>query len=460
MSLPRVWSCCSLVAHFVYLADSVKQVPVPGHSRSFMFDYSKHGQEWMQGQCSSRSRQSPIDIPAIANQVPSGKFYFSYQRFSENFFVSNTGHSLSASFRDQGYGGVSFEDAWYDLMYINVHALSEHTFEGVHYPAELHLVHKRYDSDSLLIVAIPLDCAAPPPAGGIAFQGGAAYARPNDKEANYNEALQIFMKMSPPPPLMKQEVPGDPINGPDIKPLLFGAKFLEYAGSTTAPPCSENTLWLVRSTPVMVSDTQARYLYDVIYYASHGHGNYRATMPLEGRMIAMRWAIMEDAPSIKEAAGVPVIAKNAARSDRDYRSMKWAKDALTISTYALDYVRNLDQRMHAAAQNSAVNLAPHIVNVGPLPLPAPAPAPAPATASQLAAAVAASITQATRAAVTAATAEISQEAKYAAFQAAADASNMVMANMTAQKALAVAPMAPAAMAPAVPAATVPPYLRR
>merc|ERR1711992_487217 len=99
--------------------------------------------------------------------------------------------------------------------------------------------------------------------------------------------------------MMKQEVPGDELNGPDLRPLLEGGTFLEYAGSTTAPPCSESVLWLVRSTPILVSDTQARYLYDVVFQSTYGTGNYRSTMPIEGRMIQLLTAVLEPTPRIQ-----------------------------------------------------------------------------------------------------------------------------------------------------------------
>jgi len=412
-----------LLLHYSWLGGSSKFQS----EGSYIYDYLKHGQEWAQGQCSSRSRQSPIDFPPLVSAIPQGKFYFSYQKLSSSYFVTNTGHTLSASLRDQGYGGVSYEEAWYDLMYINVHAISEHTFNGVHTPVELHLVHKRYDSDALLIVAIPLDCAAPPPAGGTPLAYGAQYTRPPYQEANYNKALQVFLQFPPPPALMKQEFPGDAVNGPDLIPLLEGGTFLEYFGSTTAPPCAENVLWLVRSAPIMVSDTQARYLHDVIYTSTHETGNYRSVMPVEGRMIQLRAAVLEPSPRIM-VTPMPG-AELAARADRQYRSMKWAKDALTVATSSLDYVRNLDQRLHYVSQASAVNLKPHLIGLFPAPSGPPAPAPAPCTAEQAAMAMAASIAQATREAVANATQQISAQAKAAAMHAAQDASKVVLENM-------------------------------
>merc|ERR1719277_2180808 len=72
------------------------------------------------------------------------------------FDMQNNGRTYSADLGGMGYGGIAHEDAWYDLMNVNVHAVSEHTVAGQHTPAELHIVHKRFDGDALLIVAVTL----------------------------------------------------------------------------------------------------------------------------------------------------------------------------------------------------------------------------------------------------------------------------------------------------------------
>eukprot|EP00443_Scrippsiella_acuminata_P119972 CAMPEP_0115626940 /NCGR_PEP_ID=MMETSP0272-20121206/28607_1 /TAXON_ID=71861 /ORGANISM="Scrippsiella trochoidea, Strain CCMP3099" /LENGTH=386 /DNA_ID=CAMNT_0003063319 /DNA_START=13 /DNA_END=1173 /DNA_ORIENTATION=+ len=383
--------------------------------------------------------------------------------------MRNNGHTLSADLSNQGYGGINYADAWYQLMYINVHALSEHTYAGAHEPAELHLVHKRYDSDALLIVAVPLACNSPPPQGGVPLPVGAAYVAPSPVDPNFNPAVQLLLKSAPPPTMMQISVAGDEVTGPDITALLRGAPFLGYAGSTTAPPCAETVTWLVRSQPVLASDTQVRYLYDAVYASTGGRGNYRVAMPLQGRDIVPYRAVLELAPSIPYDPA-EAVQSGSMQTDREYRSMKWAKDALRIATASLDYVRNLDQRLHGAAQASSAALRPGSV-LGPSPSPAAAfasPAPAalvpggggipivagaagasgtplmagapgaggtpmgagaPIAADRAAAAMAAMVAQAAKDAIKNATAQIAAEANATAFQVAHDAANMVLQGM-------------------------------
>lgn len=389
---------------------------------SIAYDYSKHGQEWTQGQCASRIRQSPIDIPQLAmQQVPRAKFLFSYQNISDPIMITNTGQTLSASIRNLGYGGISYAGAWWDIMYINVHAMSEHTLAGVHTPVELHLVHKRYDSDALLIVAIPLACRRPPPAGGAPLPSGAPYVRPPREDLNFNPMLQFFVGVAPPPPMMKQRVPGD-IGGYDISLLLAGGIFAGYAGSTTAPPCAENVVWLVRREPIFASDTQLRYLYDAVYRSTSGFGNYRATMPLNGRAIELYYATFEENPTVI-AEPLPPAAYAAAQADRGFQAMKWAKDALRVATGSLEYVRDLDQRLHGFG--ASPTSAP------------PTAAPCPASpAEQAASAFADVIARAAKEAVANATREISEQAKANAMAVARNATQMVLQLMRANASVA------------------------
>lgn len=135
-----------------------------GHHVSF----AHHGQEWHDGQCGSRARQSPIDFgPAapwncqLAQSPPAGCYkgpvYFQYQVIDKGFPLSNFGHKLSADLRGEGYGGVTYNDQWFEIVSVDFHVQAEHTFMGEHMPIELNIVHKNVDSEQLLIVGLPFE---------------------------------------------------------------------------------------------------------------------------------------------------------------------------------------------------------------------------------------------------------------------------------------------------------------
>lgn len=420
---------------------------------AFVYDYSHHGQDWMMGTCASRSRQSPINFPDLT-QPPTGKLSYMYQKVSSSFELSNNGHTYSADLAGMGYGGITYENTWYNLMNINIHARSEHTFMTMAKPLEIHLVHKRFDSDALLVVAIPVDSANPPPgllqvngtvhrerrassqqvpgtapspspAPGGAFSAGPQYTAPPEGDVNFNPTVGFFTKVAPPPVNMKTTVPVDQINPWDLNNLLRGGTYFEYAGSLTAPPCAEVVTWFVRREPVLASDLQVLYLHDGIYGTTADFGNYRSVMPLNGRTIAVRQAVMEEPPPKKPEMSIP-LGPNP-RTDREFRAMKWAKDALKIAKGATDYIKDLDMRLRSAAQAHANALAPSLT-------PAAVPT-APPTAVQAqgvqpidiaktADSMAQSIAQAAKEAIASAAQQIGVEAKAAAMAAAKDAAQM------------------------------------
>jgi hypothetical protein len=82
---------------------------------------------------------------------------FQYQKVQKGFELQNNGISLAADFVMQGYGGITYNNRWFNLLSVNFHSGSEHTFHGRRYPLALHFVHKQYDSGHVLVVAVPFD---------------------------------------------------------------------------------------------------------------------------------------------------------------------------------------------------------------------------------------------------------------------------------------------------------------
>jgi len=431
---------------FILLGGGVQlRASSSNEAKHFVYDYANQGQDWLMGQCASRSRQSPIDFVGVANlDVAPADFKYTYERLSGLTTIVNNGKTLSVVLKNEGYGGVSFGDVWYELMNLNVHALSEHTFDGKHLPLELHLVHKRYDSDALLIVAIPVDAAQQPSGSGAPLP--APYVVPPPGEANFNPVLQLLLKSAPPGVSQQLEVPSDPIMPPDLNALMEGAEFLGYSGSTTAPPCAEKVSWLVRDTPVMASNTQVKYLHDVIFTATQGYGNYRSVMPV-GSAITKYRSVREVAPRM--AFDVKSAMPPADKADSQLRAMKWSRDALRVATASLDYVKNLDQRLHSAAEAQAEAFAPSPApksapeenaggggggtskNLAPAPTDAsvaapPTSKPAALSPEQSAQAISSMVAKAAKDAIQNATAIIVEEARVAAMGAAREASQQML----------------------------------
>jgi len=440
-------------------------------SSNFNFDYQRHGEDWVQGSCASRARQSPIDFEDYMSPA-TGKLSYSYQIVNQEFEIGNNGHSISGQLAGKGYGGITYENAFYNLMNINFHSLSEHTFRGMHKPLEIHLVHKKSDSDALLVVAVPVESPTPIGSGGsgLANKGkflqmrsnrtedpavaravhgevfGAAssvistgstrqqqstlagapsgpiqnkpdephpYKVPDKSLPSHNPAIQGFLRAALPPPGSFVNAQVNELNPMDVNQLLQGGTFMEYAGSLTAPPCSEIVTWFVRRDPIQASDEQVLVIHDELYKISTAFGNYRTTMPLANRPISIRQGVKEEPPLKAPEMAIP-LGPNP-RTDREFRAMKWAKDALKIAQHSQNYIRDLDQRLRNAAVAHANALAPDLmpdnVKAGGLPPPSSEDSgPAPIDIAKTAESMATSIATAAKEAIADATRQISIEA--------------------------------------------------
>lgn len=446
---------------------------------AFYYDYQKHGTDWVDGRCTSRERQSPIDfMPGVLtlpltspNFASKGNFTFQYQVQKSSFEVQNTGHGLAADFSGTGLGGINYNGAWYSLLNVNIHAASEHTYGHLHYPLEVHFVHKKFDNTDFLVVAIPvrslsvglayvptttltleeenkvrglppaaflgknatlrtanlksdeasfaalspgaprpvienaedqlakvrafviaenerrlraersnatkgsaqtkdqtqqsLGAAVPAPAPmgpaapGVGANGPAVfpeplYLPPGMAELYWNPFLQFFLKR--PPPKMNQRLTAEvnAFSRLDLNPWLFGGSYLEYAGSLTSPPCAEIANWLVRREPIWASDSQVLLLHEAIYGTTAGLGNYRAAMPVNGRVIGIKTAVKEEPPPlVTPPPGMSFPTPTPFPVDRAGRAMQPAVEALKMAKASTDYMANLDGRLQKAAKAHA-----------------------------------------------------------------------------------------------------------
>mmetsp|Transcript_75172 Transcript_75172/g.164000 ORF Transcript_75172/g.164000 Transcript_75172/m.164000 type:complete len:164 (+) Transcript_75172:66-557(+) len=139
----------------------------------------------------------------------------------------------------------------------------------------------------------------------------------------------------------------------------------------------------------------------------------------------------------------------ADKADSQLRAMKWSRDALRVATASLDYVKNLDQRLHSAAEAQAEAFAPSPApksapeenaggggggtskNLAPAPTDAsvaapPTSKPAALSPEQSAQAISSMVAKAAKDAIQNATAIIVEEARVAAMGAAREASQQML----------------------------------
>lgn len=166
------------------------------------FNYHHHGHDWVMGQCGTRDKPSPLDfLPTDgAGKIP-GKLPARYQKESTFSLVSD-GHAVHVDLENLGLGGLTWDNAWFNLMSVKLHAPGEHTYNGKRPPVELQLVHKRWDTNALAIISVPFAAPAPPVANGTANATNASgvYERPDPTLPGYDPVLEVFTDMEPPAP--------------------------------------------------------------------------------------------------------------------------------------------------------------------------------------------------------------------------------------------------------------------
>lgn len=385
-------------------------------SKGFFFDYHLHGQDWHAGMCNSRERQSPIDFDRDAPwgcqvgltppvKCDNGPLDFSYMPViaGKTFEMQNNGKSLAADFALQGYGGITYNDKWFNLMSVNFHSGSEHTFRGRQYPLELHYVHKQYDSPHILVVAVPFNCpgaeahykATHPPALSLQQQNQtqkrlpefhflgttadeAAEQEQEDEsykaevgdvlreqqsqsiqmikskktDPGFNPTLEVYLSQGLPGKGKKLDVAVQ-TETDILNPFLEGGTYFEYRGSLTAPPCAEQVTWMVRREPLMASDHQADLIHDNIYQANMDYGNYRSVMPLMGRGIKVRKGFKnEPIATVNGPSGFDASKTRAS----DFGAIAEGRRAAAAAKEASTMARAVDDTLSRAAQAHANKL--------------------------------------------------------------------------------------------------------
>lgn len=371
----RLWAFVGVVAVAV---SATRKLPPPDERVSF----STHGSDWAQGGCSSRGEQSPVNLNEIYRPIDNTFSFFYANVHSQAVTLRNDGRTISIDVTGQGFGGLSMPFAsapWYNLKRIDIHAASEHTLRGKHFPIEVQLVHQASSiadptiGHQLVAISVFIDCLTPPDAEtvwpaflqrqGKKFRGAPApapaaagtpahkiYTAPAASEENFNPTVQVLVEQRP--PIFDEEVNVSltPDNPWQLGHLVSGGTYFMYRGSETLPPCEERVLWLVRREPVMASNSQVRALHDRLYYMTRGAGNYRTIMPLNQRLVRVWAASLQEPPAIPLKPPFARSVPDSSHDDqRESPAIDYAKDAITIAKATSDYAKDLELRLGAGS---------------------------------------------------------------------------------------------------------------
>jgi carbonic anhydrase len=201
--------------------------------------------------CGKGRRQSPIDLvdrdfsPLSLEQL---KFDYAPAAFQ----VVHNGHTVEV--RPAGVNQIVARGKNYKLLQFHFHHPAEERFNGKGFALDAHFVHRAEDGELAVVTVL--------------FEEGAA-----------NPELQRLWDYMP---LDSNDRVGSG-EGVTFNPLSMlpsdRAKYLQYIGSLTTPPCTEGVVWIVLRQPVSASAEQIALFRKIVGM------NARPTQPVNGRLI-------------------------------------------------------------------------------------------------------------------------------------------------------------------------------
>jgi carbonic anhydrase len=196
--------------------------------------------------CSMGSKQSPVDI---AKREPKDLANIVFHYAATKARIENNGHTVQVNF-DAG-NSIEVDGSRYELAQFHLHAPSEHTVNGKHADADVHLVHRNAQGQLAVV--------------GVLINKGTE-----------NSAIKSAWEKLPaqPGPAQMLEAPINPEGWLPAKQTTY-----RYEGSLTTPPCSEGVAWLVMTEPVQMSDKQ------LAAFTNLFKGNNRPVQPLHDRLV-------------------------------------------------------------------------------------------------------------------------------------------------------------------------------
>ncbi len=205
------------------------------HGGEVHWDYAgEHGPEhWGEmkpefNACAIGQRQTPIHIQSGQTlQGPAEPLRFDYSASGGS--VINNGHTVQVDV--EGDNSLTVRGSTYRLVQFHFHHPSEEKINHKNFAMVAHLVH-RNDQGQLAVVAVLIDPGEP------------------------NSLIhKIWTHM----PLDKNDRVRLPDGLVDLNQLLpQDARYYQFMGSLTTPPCTEGVLWMVMKQPVTIGRDQLR----------------------------------------------------------------------------------------------------------------------------------------------------------------------------------------------------------
>lgn len=170
-------------------------------------------------ECAVGTHQSPIDLSRYQSKKLDQKITINYN--DESTEVVNNGHTIKEKFHGNNY--IQVDKQKYFLKQLHFHTHSEHSLEGVYYPAEVHFVHANQKGE-LLVLGIFIEINSQTKNEFGFFK--------NIEKGKSTIKLSKIMELN-------------------------GAHYF-YTGSLTTPPCTENVKWVILDKHISLNYQQIK----------------------------------------------------------------------------------------------------------------------------------------------------------------------------------------------------------
>jgi len=201
--------------------------------------------------CAKGRRQSPIDlVDRDFSSLNLEQVKFDYAPAS--FQVVHNGHTIEV--RPAGVNQIVARSKNYKLLQFHFHHPAEERFNGKGFALDAHFVHRADDGELAVVTVL--------------FEEGAANPE--------LQRLWDYMPLDSNDSVRSGE--GVTFNPVSMLPAER-AKYLQYIGSLTTPPCTEGVVWIVLRQPVTASADQ------IALFRKMVGMNARPVQPVNGRLI-------------------------------------------------------------------------------------------------------------------------------------------------------------------------------
>ncbi len=235
-------------------AAAAKEASPPEYFENLRWGYAGPGapENWAKlhpsyAACGIGKRQSPIDIRG-GIKVDLDPIRFDYR--PTQFRITDNGQTIQVDVAEGNT--IKLTGQRYQLQHLLFHRPAEVRVNGRAYDMSVHLVHKDFDHNRLIIAVL--------------LEQGSEH--PLIQTLWNHLPLEVGMDVAPPDVAI------------DLMKLLpAGRDYYTHMGSLTIPPCTENVVWVVYKEPLQVSREQ------IGIFARLYPNNARPVQPLNDRLI-------------------------------------------------------------------------------------------------------------------------------------------------------------------------------